>query len=231
LVVNGPGFAPLAQRFVHEGGLFQAGAGGELTLIATEDAGWIRGDGRETNGFAHIRVVEDYAGVVYDGRPAEDDRFAVAVHRAGRYTVEIEDTDGRLGAYRVGPDSFDEEGNTIREGIDTGKQSLITTLVDELRGGRELARSLADGEENEILNRLSRAQEEAAAAATAAERGDGRTADRQLSTVSSLLMEALEILSSEDQRAYSDAAVAALEPRFQALIDRAESAADTELSP
>ncbi|WP_089672287.1 hypothetical protein [Halohasta litchfieldiae] len=231
LVVNGPGFAPLAQRFVHEGGLFQAGAGGELTLIATEDAGWIRGDGRETNGIAHIRVVEDYAGVVYDGRPAEDDRFAVAVHRAGRYTVEIEDTDGRLGAYRVGPDSFDEEGNTIREGIDTGKQSLITTLVDELRGGRELARSLADGEENEILNRLSRAQEEAAAAATAAERGDGRTADRQLSTVSSLLMEALEILSSEDQRAYSDAAVAALEPRFQALIDRAESAADTELSP
>jgi hypothetical protein len=231
LIVNGPGFVPLAQQFVHEGGLVRAGANGELTLVATEDAGWIRGDGRSTTGIAHVRVIEEYAGVIYDGRPVETDRFAVAVHRAGRYTVEIEDRDGRLGAYRVDPDSFDEEGNATREAVDTGKRSLITTLVDELRDGRELAASLADGEDNEILNRLSRAQEEAAAAATAAERGDARTADRQLSTVRSLLTEALDILSSEDQRAYSDAAVAALEPRLQALIDRAESAVDTELSP
>jgi hypothetical protein len=231
LTINGPGFEPLAQRFVHDGGLFQAGGDGELTLVATEDAGWIRGDGRSTTGIAHVRVIEEYAGVVYDGRPVEDDRFAVAVHRAGHYTVEIEDRDGRLGAYRITPESFDEAGNAIREAVDTGKRSLITTLVDELRDGRELAASLADGEDNEILNRLSRAQEEAAAAATAAERGDARTADRQLSTVRSLLTEALDILSSEDQRAYSDAAVAALEPRLQALVDRAESAVDTELSP
>ena len=132
LVVNGPGYAPIGQRFVHDGGLFQAGSDGELTVVAREDTGWIRGDGRETNGVSHVRVIEDYAGVVYDGRPVENDRFAVAVHRDGRYTVEVVDADGRPGAYRVGPDTFDDGFEDLRESIETGKASLTTTLLAEL---------------------------------------------------------------------------------------------------
>jgi hypothetical protein len=227
LVVNGPGFAPLAHRFVHEGGLFQVGADGALTLVAREDAGWIRGDGRSTNGIARLRVIEDYAGVVYDGRPVEDDRFAVAVHRAGRYTVEIQDGDGRLGAFRVGPKSFDEDGEAVREAIETGKQSLINTLADEFVGIRDVARRLTDREDSEVLERLARAHEQTAGAATAAERGDGRLANEQLSTVVSLLTEARKLLVSGDQP-YSDAAVAALEPRILAAVERAESAIKTE---
>jgi len=229
LVVNGPGFAPLAHRFVHDGGLFRVGADGALTVVAREDAGWIRGDGRSTNGIAHVRIVEEFAGVVYDGRPVEDDRFAVAVHRDGQYTVELEDGGGRLGAYRIGPASFDEDGEAVRAAIETGKQSLITTLVDELAGIRDVTRRLTDRENSGVLDRLSRAHEQTAGAATAAEQGDGRLADEQLSTVVSLLTEARELLVSGDQP-YSDAAVAALDPRILAAVERAESAVETALS-
>ena len=229
LTINGPGLAPLAQRFVHDGGLLQAGAGGELTVVAREDAGWIRGDGRSTTGVAHVRIVEDFAGVVYDGRPVEDDRFAVAVHRAGQYTVEVVDRDGRLGAYRVGPDDFDADGETVREGIETGKRSLINTLGAELGELRDLAGRLAADVDGEVVKRLSRAREQAAAAVMAAERGESRLADRQLSAVVSLLTEARDLLASRDQP-YSDAAVAALESRILAAIERADSAVDAEIT-
>ena len=228
LTINGPGVAPLAHQFVHDGGLFRVGADGELTVVAREDAGWIRGDGQSTTGIAHVRIAEDFAGVVYDGRPVEDDRFAVAVHRAGSYTVEVVDHDGRPGAYRVGPNDFDENGETVHEGIETGKQSLINTLADKIGALRDVVRRLAADEDGEVLDRLSRAQEQAAAAAMAAERGDGRLADRQLSTVVSLLDEARNLLVSGEQP-YSNAAVAALEPRILAAVDRAEAAVDAEL--
>ncbi|WP_418280898.1 hypothetical protein [Halorubrum sp. DTA98] len=229
LVVNGPGFAPFAQRFVHEGGRFRAGMDGELTVVATEDAGWIRGDGRDANGIAHVRVREDYAGVVYDGRPAEDDRFAVAVHRDGRYTVEVVDADGRRGAYRVGPQSFDDEFEAVRENVETGKATLSETLRGEIEELRDVARSLAarDGDD-EVGDRLSRAVEEAAAATQVATRGDADTANRRLSNVVSLLEEALEALTSDRQRAYDDAEVSALRPRIHAALDRADAAIETE---
>ena len=227
LTINGPGVAPLAQRFVHEGGAFRAGSNGELTVVAREDAGWIRGDGRETTGIARVRIVEDFAGVVSAGRPVEDDRFAVAVHRAGSYTVEVVDRDGRPGAYRVTPEKFGDGDETVREGIETGKRSLTVVLAAELGALRALAGRLADEEDSAVLDRLSRAQEQAAAAAAAADRGDDRLADRQLSTVGSLLTEARELLQSGEQP-YSDAAVAALEPRLLAAVGRTDSAVDTE---
>ncbi|MFA9516344.1 hypothetical protein ACERIT_03865 [Halopenitus sp. H-Gu1] len=232
LIVNGPGLAPLAERFVHEGGLVRAGADGELTLVATEDVGWIRGDGRETNGIAHVRVIEDYAGVVYDGRPVEDDRFAVAVHRDGRYTVEITDNNGRPGAYRVDPETFDDDFEAIREAVETGKAALASTLRDEIADLRTLARTLTEQDEDgsEVLDRLSSAQEEAAAATNSADRGDARSANEGLSNAVSFLEEALELLSSERQQGYDDAAVAALEPGIHRAIKRAQTAIDTELA-
>ncbi|WP_256296879.1 hypothetical protein [Haloarchaeobius salinus] len=232
LVVNGPGFAPLAQRFVHDGGLFRAGADGELTLIANEDAGRIRGDGRDANGIAHVRVVEDYAGVVYEGAPVEPDRFAVAVHRDGHYTVEVVDADGRPGAYRVEPADFDEDGDALREGVETGKASLVTTLRDDLDALLGLARSLADADDEggEVRERLAQALEAAEGAAGAARRGDARTTDRQLSTVVSFLSEVLDLLASGNGGGYDESAVAALDPRVRAAIARAEAARDIELT-
>ncbi len=232
LVVNGPGLAPLAVGFVHEGGVQQIGADGELTLVANEDAGWLRGDGRESSGIEQVRVIEDYAGVVFEGRPVQTDRFAVAVHREGQYTVEVVDSEGRAGAYRVGPESFGDDGEMVRETIETGKGALANTLEEEIAAVRDLASGLvdADGGGGETLERLSRAQEEAAAAASIAARGEAEAANERLSTVVAILEEVLEILSSERQDGYSDAAVAALVPRVQSGIDRAAEAIETELA-
>ncbi len=232
LTVNGPGYAPLAHRFVHEGGLFRAGGDGELTLVATEDAGWIRGDGRETSGVARVRVIEDYAGVVYDGLPVEENRFAVAVHRAGQYTVEITDEAGQGGSYRVGPDSFDVDGEAVIEELTTGKQSLIRTLLDELDDLQTVTRALTeDGEAAaELRERLSQAREEAFTALTAIDRGDSRTADRQLSTVRSLLEEALAVVLTAEDSTFSSGGEVVLEARITGLIDRTEVAIATDRS-
>lgn len=231
LVVNGPGFAPLASRFEHDGGTVQVGSGGDLALVATEDAGWIEGDGRPTDGVSHVRVVEDFAGVVYDGQPVEDDRFAVAVHREGHYTVEVSDSNGRAGAYRVTPASFDD-GEAARETVETGKASLVRTLGEEIAEVLTLARSFVDGEgqDTAVIGRLASAREEAAGAETAVEEGQAGAADERLSSVVALLEEALELLGSDTQRAFGEAAVVVLRRRIDATLDRTEAAITTELA-
>ncbi|WP_144904185.1 hypothetical protein [Halobellus captivus] len=232
LVVNAPGFAPLGYRFVHEGGLVRTGTNGELTLVTNEDAGWIRGDGRDANGVSRVRVIEAYAGVVFDGQPVESDRFAVAVHRGGRYTVEIVDRNGTRGAYRVGPDDFDDDFEVVREDVETGKRSIASVLRDELADLHELAATVREdvGDDDPVLDRLSRAREEAESAVRIAERDGSDAANERLSNVISLLQEALELLSGDRQRAYSDSAVAAIDPRLTAAIDRARTAMETEVS-
>jgi hypothetical protein len=64
LVVDGPGYAPVAERVVHDDGLVRAGADGKLGVVAAEDAVRIRADGRDSTGIRRVRVVEDYAGSV-----------------------------------------------------------------------------------------------------------------------------------------------------------------------
>jgi len=242
LVVNGPGVEPLAARFSHEGGLVRAGDDGDLTVVANEDAGWIRGDARETNGIVRVRVIEDYAGVVYDGEAVETDRFAVAVHREGRYTVEVTDRDGRRGAYRVTPASFGDGGEVLFDRIRAGKLSLTTTLRDELDEVYTLAESLAGSggtqttdrdeareTETPVLDRLRRATRTAAGAVTTVENGDREAADEQLRSVVSSLEEVRESLASERQSGYGDSAVAAIDPKVRAGIERATHAIDAKI--
>ena len=249
LTVNGPGMAPFAAAFDHEGGLLQAGSDGELTVVATEDAGWVRGDARETGGISRVRIVEDYAGTVYDGEPVETDRFAVAIHREGRYTVEVVDTDGRAGAYRVTPDSFGDADETVREGIQTGKRPLAETLRAELDDLYALAKMLAEADNteetddgrdresdqstdeptNDVLDSLQRARRTAAAAVTAAEDGEGDLADERLFAVDRVLRDVRDRLATDTQGGYDDDAVAVLDPRVAAAIERTNAAIDAEL--
>lgn len=151
----------------------------------------------------------------------------------------VVDRDGRLGAYRVTLGSFGDAGETVREGIRTGKVALARTLRDELDELYALAESLAesgedtadedrdaDGDDNPILDRLSRARRAADAAVTAAENGEERDADDRLSNVVSLLADVREILVSDGRGGYDDAAVAAIDPKPLAGIDRANQAID-----
>ncbi|NIS33866.1 MAG: hypothetical protein GWN07_25170, partial [Actinobacteria bacterium] len=74
----------------------------------------------------------------FDGRPVEADRFAVAVHRSGRYRVEVVDAEGRAGAFRVGPADFGDGDEVVRKGIEAGKASLARALRDGLVELRDL---------------------------------------------------------------------------------------------
>ena len=245
LIANGPGYAPIAARFTHDGGTVSAGDDGELAVVASEDAGWIRGDARETGGVVRVRIAEDYAGTVYDGEPVERDRFAVAVHRGGRYTIEVVDREGRRGAYRVTPDSFDDDGNAARRRVRTGRLALAQTLVAELDALYALAEALAsdhreqsgdsetdrNGAEdresasgNPVLDGVARAREAAAGAVTAAETGDRAAADDRLSASVASLREVRDELASDAQAGYTDDAAAAIGPKTLAAIERATDA-------
>jgi hypothetical protein len=269
LAINGPGVAPMAERFVHEGGTVRAGGDGELVAVAAEDAGWIRGDAREADGVERVRIVEDYAGVVYEGEPVETDRFAVAVHREGRYTVEVVDREGNRGAYRVTPDSFDGDGNAVRRRVAAGKAALARTLRGELDELYALAESLgpddstdgetdgstgdstdgstdedtnetagsdADGEptrrqtaSDPVTDGIERARESAAGAVAAAENGEERTANERLSGAVSSLRRVRDALATETQAGYGDDAVAVIDPKALAGIERANAAVDAPL--
>ena len=137
----GPGLAPVAVRFTHEGGTVNVGAAGRLTVVANEAATWIRGRAGEMTEITQVRIVEDFAGPVYEGLPVDGDRFAVAVHRDGQYIVEVVDRDGVRGAHRVNPGERDSE---IIFEIETGRRSLIRALVDYLATTVELAMTLCD---------------------------------------------------------------------------------------
>jgi hypothetical protein len=209
--------------------LVQAGADGELTVVATADAVWIRGDGRQTTGVDRVRVIEEYAGVVYDAHPYETDRFAVAVHREGQYTVEVVDSDGRLGVYHLGPAAFGDRSEIVLEPIETGTVSLVGALSQELTALRTLTQALAkrDGAGDGLSRQVDRAKATAGEALRAANHGDTDIVAERLSQVSTEIEQAQSTLSSDRQAGYSDGSVAGLEPRFSAAAQRATDTRDS----
>ncbi|MFB6250532.1 MAG: hypothetical protein ABEI27_02400 [Halobellus sp.] len=231
LVVNGPGYAPVAERFDHDGGLVRAGAGGELTVVASEDAATIRGDGRAANGVERVRVIEDYAGTVYDGRPVEPDRYKIPVHRAGTYTVAVVDGNGRRGAYRVTPADFGDADDTIREVVTAGKGSLVRSLAAFLRDLRDLAGRLAeeDGARGQVIELLSSALTAVEDAVAATEEGAAVRSNDRLRAAVDALQRAQETLQSDNEDGYTDSSVAALDPRIGRAIEDAQVTIETPI--
>jgi len=231
LVANGPGYAPVAERFIHDGGTYRAGDEGNFSVVVNEDAAWIRADGRSTNGISRVRITEEYAGVIYDGAPPETDRFAIAVHAAGTYTVDVRDGDGISGTVRVAPPDL-EGGELVIEGFETGKYRVIETLVADIEVLDSLGRRFADSGEaqGQYLRWLSFARDEAESALADAERGSTESANDRLARTVDRLYDALAPLRASDQDGYSDASVAVLDPKTVAAIRRAERAYATPIT-
>ena len=156
LTVNGAGFAPHSERLeVREGGTTPtatstpttadtataegdtptadfratpAGVGGEVPLVAREDARELRVDTEGTDADLRTLAVEDdFAGRLYETRLAG--REAVYVHAGGAYTTEVRDADDEVGAFRINPDPDTDESLRI-DRPDTGKGSLAGYLAD-----------------------------------------------------------------------------------------------------
>ncbi|MCU4801875.1 hypothetical protein OB920_15960 [Halobacteria archaeon HArc-gm2] len=224
LVVNGPGIAPYAERFDHDGGTVRPGVDGRVTLVANEDAVVLRADRRDSTGISEVRITERFAGAVFDGRPVEDGRFAVPVHRDGRYTVEITDDDGVTGAVQVDPTRL--RGEPIPD-VEPGKTSLARTLsavladaaavTSEFEGGREVAAGF-DG-----------AAEDAAGAAETAADGDASTANERLQGATGRLRRILERVAPGADHGYTESAAGAVRYFATDGIDRAQRAVETPI--
>ncbi|WP_227378489.1 hypothetical protein [Haladaptatus halobius] len=162
LTVNGAGLAPYGETLTVEDGdealpfengnqenNVYLGVDGEITTAANEDAvkiEWKTNDGTSLDG---LTLDDDFAGRIYDGRPpGEEGRFGVYVHRAGAYTADIRDTEGRHGAVRINPDEDDETVDV--NAIETGKAGLADYLIRFLVETREQTVAFEDGSSDGI---------------------------------------------------------------------------------
>jgi hypothetical protein len=237
LVINGPGYAPVAARFDHDGGLVRPGADGTFGVVGNADAVRIRADGRDSTGIRRASVVEDYAGTVYDGRPPQTDRLAIPVHRAGSYTLTIVDRNGRPGSYRFTPNDIGEDGayDPI-ESTETGTLSLLDALRAFLVDLRRLATELRDPDDEETVEqrpvdkRIARAIESIDAAIETANAGEPDAADEQITEAIDQLEAGIDFLRGSDTTGYSDAAITLLVRRLRTGIARAETARSAEFA-
>jgi|AntDeeMinimDraft_4_1070355.scaffolds.fasta_scaffold00142_33 hypothetical protein len=195
LVVNGPGVAPYAERFDHDGGTVRPGVEGRVTLVANEDAVVLRADRRGSTGISEVRITERFAGPVFAGQPVEDDRFAIPVHRDGRYTVTITDKEGVTGAVAVDPVRLD--GGRIPT-VEPGKASLARSLSAFLADAAEVTSALTGRREPSAG--FEAAAGDAARAAEAASNGEAPRADELLQGVVDRLAAVRERVTTADDR-------------------------------
>ncbi|UIP01090.1 hypothetical protein Hbl1158_07000 [Halobaculum sp. CBA1158] len=127
------------------------GVDGDVVVTPNEDAVKVRAEpAADAGGFDRVAVEDDFAGSVFDGRPADEDAdsAAVYVHSEGAYTAEVEDESGGIGAFRVNPRA-DQSTATIREAR-TGKPSLASFLLTILTETTAQATVFADGDADGI---------------------------------------------------------------------------------
>ncbi|WP_318568945.1 hypothetical protein [Salinigranum marinum] len=159
LTVNGPGYAPYAQRIqvgdaggeasttteaatatattgeptpdAPEGGTRPArlGSDGRIGLVPNEDAVKLAVDATDRGGARRVRVDDDRAGRVYDARPAESDG------RAGVYVH-------RAGGYVV--EVTDERGETSVERVNPGPNQEAAEVANARTGVAGVTRFLVD---------------------------------------------------------------------------------------
>ncbi|QSG10762.1 Uncharacterized protein HSBGL_0325 [Halapricum desulfuricans] len=194
LTINGAGVAPHSESVTvtGDGTTTAAGVGGEIPLVARENATKLEVDPDGTDAdLAALAIEDDFAGRLYDAPLSGPD--AVYVHRGGAFTTEVRDVDDEIGAFRVNPERQDR----VRiERPDTGKRPLARYVADVAEETRNEIANLAEtdddepgegeGSENAVSGLATALDAVAEAAARAAERaaaGDRSGADRQLDAV------------------------------------------------
>jgi len=126
-------------------GVTTAGVGGDVSLVAREDATKLAVDPTESDDdLTDLAVEDDFAGRLYDAPLAGPD--AVYVHRGGAYTTEVRDAADEVGADRVNPG--DDERVTV-DRPRTGKASLAEYLADVAEETRAQVAAELDGDDGD----------------------------------------------------------------------------------
>ncbi|MFC7234256.1 hypothetical protein [Halosegnis marinus] len=196
LTTNAAGYAPRSERFTVEGDT-RAGVEGRLPVVRREEATRVRVS--PDTDLARVRATDDFAGAVFDARPPVDGDFALYLHREGRYSLEVEDEDGNLGAYRVEPEG-DEEVSI--ESAGTGPASLAAYLVDYLAESARLAREFEAEEDTgreSVAAKVDAALRDAERAAEAARADEDDRAREELRALRDRLARVRAFLREEDR--------------------------------
>ncbi|MFB6117992.1 hypothetical protein [Halosegnis sp.] len=200
LTVNGAGVAPHSETVsIPAAETAVAGVGGEIPVVANEQATKLEVDPREADSeLTDLAVEDDFAGRLYDAPLSGPD--AVYLHRGGAFTTEVRDAAGEVGADRVKPDVDTDRVRVSNP--QTGKTSLASYLATVAEETRAQVAAVADDETKTgaggqnggggsavtgLANALEAVATAAQAAADRAEAGDGAGADQQLSTVATRL--------------------------------------------
>ena len=225
-------------------GLTAAGVGGEIPLVAREDATKLAVDADASGAeLTDLAVEDDFAGRLYDAPLSDAD--AVYIHRGGAYTTEVRDADDAVGAVRVNPG---DESRIDLDGPRTGKASLARYLADIAEETRqEVAAVLdedGDGDDDDddrgngggggpgnslrgLAQSLEAIAEAADRAAERAEAGDRGQADASIEAVARRLERARERLAAARADLPPGLANAA-DNRFEQVRRRAEQARESE---
>ncbi|WP_135364912.1 hypothetical protein [Halosimplex halophilum] len=237
-------------------GVTLAGAGGEISLVAREDATKLAVDPAESDAdLTDLAVEDDFAGRLYDAPLSGPD--AVYVHRGGAYTTEVRDSDDAVGAVRVNPGrgGDDDVERVTVDRPETGKASLARYLADVAEETRaEVAAELDrddDGDSDDddgdppgqgngggggggpgnalrgLVQVLAAIAEAADRAAERAEAGDRGRADAGIEAVADRLERATDRLEAARSDLPPGLANAA-ENRFDQIDRRSRQARDSE---
>jgi hypothetical protein len=152
LTVNGAGQTPHSEELTVSADepVTTAGAGGEIPLVARENATKVELSDEESDAdLTRSAVEDDFAGRIYDS--AIDGSDAVYVHAGGAYTTEVRDADDEIGAYRVNPaaEAAETEAPIRIERPETGAAPLagyVADVAEETRAA--VAEAAAESEDD-----------------------------------------------------------------------------------
>jgi len=222
LTVNGPDRAPYTERFEYVGGFYQAGVGGSVrTVPEPTSIRFVVGVPESAEPIDEVRIVEDFAGVMYRGEPQADYRFAHYIHRSGQYTVEITDESGASTALRVDPEPGDEV--VAVRAVETGKAATCEYLRDFLIETAKLTRKFSSDAKRTAVGFITAAGR-ASRAATLASDGRGDEANEQLRALRGQLESTKSGLEEQDVESLSDAEVTVLLNKIEESDTKAEEA-------
>ncbi len=245
LTVQGDDYAPYVERFeLSAGGSYPAGVSGNLFVVPDDKAVKVGGRGSEGE-LERVKLTEDFAGPVYDSKVEDNGTFALCVHQAGRYTIEVTDSEGETGRYRINPN--EDTDSIVIDDMRTGKSPQIQHLIEFLEDLIDLTTTLVDadtdadrngqgrsrgnnraenGKQKALTAKYEAARSSAERALSFAEDGRGDQANNQLGTVENQLEAAVNHLDSEGGQ-YADGVVVIISERTNqglSYVDQAREA-------
>jgi hypothetical protein len=205
-----------------------AGVGGEVPLVAAENALALEVDADGTDAeLTDLAVDDDFGGRLYEAPMQGPD--AVYVHRDGAYTAEVRDADDAVGAFRVNPSDREpvriDRPRTGKASLASFVSTIATETADRIASVGSGNVEDGDGEDGDGDGGGKNATGAAGAGDAAAKTGAIGGLLRAIEAVSGVAARASERAEGGD-RTGADRALRALAANLQRAVDRFDEVRD-----